>query len=138
MLTSQKSTETELRYVVKLELSLHEKMLVLAALRNHSDDRLKTAELFSDSGNSATYFADAGRLQLIGQKISQAITKWRSREDKTSLFQPLLFHKMFTLNDRRERELFEHYEQLAEFFEFDENAHNPIVCESDLIEDFDY
>ena len=77
MLTSQKSTETELRYVVKLELSLHEKMLVLAALRNHSDDRLKTAELFSDSGSSASYFADAGRLQLIGQKISQAITKWR-------------------------------------------------------------
>ena len=45
---------------------------------------------------------------------------------------------MFTLNDRRERELFEHYEQLAEFFEFDENAHNPIVCDCDLIEDFDY
>jgi hypothetical protein len=50
-------------------------MLVLAALRNYSDDRLKTADLFSDSGNSAAYFADAGRLQLIGQKISQAITK---------------------------------------------------------------
>ena len=77
MLTSQKQTETELRYLVKLELSLHEKMLVLAALRNYSDDRLKTAELFSYSEGGANYFADAGRLQLIGQKISQATTKWR-------------------------------------------------------------
>ena len=80
MLTSQKSTETELRYVVKLELSLHEKMLVLAALRNYSDDRLKAADLFTDETMAAGYFADAGRAQLIGQKVSQAITKWRSRE----------------------------------------------------------
>ena len=42
---------------------------------------------------------------------------------------------MFTLNDRRERELFEYYEELAEFFEFDENAHNPIMADCDLFED---
>ena len=44
---------------------------------------------------------------------------------------------MFIINDPRERELFEYYEQLAEFFEFEENAHNPIVCDCDLIEDFE-
>ena len=75
MLTAQKSTETETRYVVKLELSFHEKMLVLAALRNYSDDRLKAADLFTDEVMAAGYFADAGRAQLIGQKVSQAIAK---------------------------------------------------------------
>ena len=44
---------------------------------------------------------------------------------------------MFTLNDRREREIFEYYEDLAEILEFDENAHNPIVCESDVFEPFE-
>ena len=38
-------------------------------------------------------------------------------------------------NDPREREQFEHFELLAEIFEFDDDAHNPIVCESDLFED---
>lgn len=75
MLASKESTKIELHCVVKLELTFHEKMLVLAALRNYSDDRLKTAELFSYTEGAASYFADAGRLQLIGQKISQATAK---------------------------------------------------------------
>ena len=44
---------------------------------------------------------------------------------------------MFTLNDRRERELFEHYEEIAEFFEFDENSHNSILSDCDLFEDIE-
>ena len=132
-------------YNFSVELNQHEKMLLIVALRNAIDERLKMAEFMNGSDAATAYFNDAGRLSLIAQKLGNTTSAWRYLSFWPVLLWPAFlssilfsFSKMFTLNDRRERELFEHYEQLAEFFEFDENAHNPIMADCDLFEEFDY
>ena len=44
---------------------------------------------------------------------------------------------LYLVNNPRERYLFERYEEQDEFFEFDENAHNSIIADCDLLEDIE-
>ena len=44
---------------------------------------------------------------------------------------------LYLMNDPKERYLFERYEEQAEFFEFDENTHNPIMADCDLFDDIE-
>ena len=69
MLTAEAATQVA-TYKVELTLTQHEKILLLVALRDKVDERLKTAEVFMPSDSATPYFADAGRLQAIANAIS--------------------------------------------------------------------
>ena len=64
---------------------------------------------------------------------------WRSREDFPPSFSNLFFSlkMLYLVNNPKERYLFERYEEQDEFFEFDENAHNSIIADCDLLEDIE-
>ena len=57
-------------YTLTLELNQHEKYLVLAALQDKIDERLKTALYMSGTDNANAYFQDAGRLTRIARDLS--------------------------------------------------------------------
>ena len=69
MLTAEAATQVA-SYKVELTLTQHEKILLLVALRDNVDERLKTAEVFKRSESAKSYFEDAGRLQAIANAIS--------------------------------------------------------------------
>ena len=69
MLTAEAATQVA-SYKVELTLTQHEKILLLVALRDKVDERLKTAAVFKRSASADTYFNDAGRLQAIANAIS--------------------------------------------------------------------
>ena len=62
-------------YALTLELTLHEKILLLAALQDKVDERLKTAKFLSGTDSSNAYFEDAGRLTAIARELSTTSPK---------------------------------------------------------------
>ena len=62
-------------YNFSVEINQHEKMLLIVALRNAIDERLKMAEFMNGSDAAAAYFNDAGRLSLIAQKLGNTTSK---------------------------------------------------------------
>ena len=64
-------------YNFSVELNQHEKMLLIVALKNAIDERLKMAEFMNGSDAASAYFDDAGRLSLIAQKLGNTTSKWR-------------------------------------------------------------
>ena len=69
MLTAEAAAQVT-SYKVELTLTQHEKILLLVALRDKVDERLKTASIFKPSDSAKPYFEDAGRLQAIANAIS--------------------------------------------------------------------
>jgi len=57
----------------RIELTRHEKMLLLAAIANYKEERLKMAGFMNGSDSATGYFADAGRIDLIGQKLAKLV-----------------------------------------------------------------
>ena len=68
--TEVASSVSESVYTFTAELTSHEKMLVMSALANYAEDRLKYAKFMSDSSASA-FYADAGRIHALALKLSQ-------------------------------------------------------------------
>ena len=74
-------------YTLTLELTQHEKFLVLAALQDKIDERLKTAKFLSGTDSCNAYFQDAGRLTAIARDLSNTYPKWTlSRPNMGRLF----------------------------------------------------
>ena len=69
MLTAEAATQVA-SYKVELTLTQHEKILLLVALRDKVEERLKTAAVFKPSASADPYFSDAGKLQAIANAIS--------------------------------------------------------------------
>jgi len=57
-------------YTFTAELTSHEKMLVMSALSNYVEDRLKFAKFMNDNSAGA-FYADAGRIHALALKLSQ-------------------------------------------------------------------
>ena len=57
-------------YTFTAELTSHEKMLVMSALANYVEDRLKFAKFMNDNSAGA-FYADAGRIHALALKLSQ-------------------------------------------------------------------
>ena len=57
-------------YTFTAELTSHEKMLVMSALANYVEDRLKFARFMNDNSAGA-FYADAGRIHALALKLSQ-------------------------------------------------------------------
>jgi len=57
-------------YTFTAELTAHEKMLVMSALSNYVEDRLKFAKFMNDNSAGA-FYADAGRIHALALKLSQ-------------------------------------------------------------------
>ena len=70
--TSYQSVSDALKseYDFSVTLTQHEKVLMLVALRDKIDERVKMAELLSNSDSADTYYRDAGRLTAIANKLS--------------------------------------------------------------------
>ena len=70
--TSYQSVSDALKsqYDFSVSLTQHEKMLVLVALRDKIDERVKTAEFLSETESANTYYQDAGRLTAIANKLT--------------------------------------------------------------------
>ena len=62
-------------YDFKVEITLHEKILLTAALSDKIEERLKTAEFLKGTDTANTCFQDAGRLQRIAMVLSDTIAK---------------------------------------------------------------
>ena len=62
-------------YDFSVTLTQHEKMLVLVALRDKIDERVKTAEFLSGSDTANAYYQDAGRLTAIAAKLTNTFPK---------------------------------------------------------------
>ena len=62
-------------YSLTLELTQHEKFLLLAALQAKIDERIKTAKFMGDSDTANGYFQDAGRLTAIARDLSNTYPK---------------------------------------------------------------
>ena len=75
MLTATQSAPIASVYKVTLELSQHEKILMLAAIQAKVDERLKTAKFLSGTDTSDAYFQDAGRLTAIARDLSNTYPK---------------------------------------------------------------
>ena len=57
-------------YTFTAELTSHEKMLVMSALSNYVEDRLKFAKFMNDNSAGA-FYADAGRIHALALKLNQ-------------------------------------------------------------------
>ena len=57
-------------YTFTAELTSHEKMLMMSALSNYVEDRLKFAKFMNDNSAGA-FYADAGRIHALALKLSQ-------------------------------------------------------------------
>ena len=70
--TSYQSVSDALKsqYDFSVSLTQHEKMLVLVALRDKIDERVKTAEFLSETESANAYYQDAGRLTAIANKLT--------------------------------------------------------------------
>ena len=75
MLTATQSTAGARDYKLTLELTQHEKILLLAALQDKVDERLKTAKFLSGTDSENAYFQDAGRLTAIARDLSNTYPK---------------------------------------------------------------
>ena len=77
MLTASQSTAVASAsvYTLTLELTQHEKILLLAALQDKVDERLKTAKFLSGTDSENAYFQDAGRLTAIARDLSNTYPK---------------------------------------------------------------
>ena len=62
-------------YTLTLELTQHEKILLLTALQDKVDERLKTAKFLSGTDSCNAYFQDAGRLTAIARDLSNTYPK---------------------------------------------------------------
>ena len=76
MLTATQSAAVDASvYTLTLELTQHEKFLLLAAIQDKVDERLKTAKFLSGTDTSNAYFQDAGRLTAIARDLSNTYPK---------------------------------------------------------------
>ena len=57
-------------YTFTAELTRHEKTLVMSALSNYVEDRLKFAKFMNDNSASA-FYADAGRIHALALKLGR-------------------------------------------------------------------
>ena len=73
MLTATQSAASARKYKLTLELTQHEKVLLLVALQDKVDERLKTAMVLSGLDSADTYFRDAGRLTRIARDLSNTM-----------------------------------------------------------------
>ena len=62
-------------YEFSVTLSQHEKMLLIIALRDKIDERLKTADFLKNTDTANTYYQDAGRLQRIAMVLGNTYPK---------------------------------------------------------------
>ena len=64
------SSVKESVYTFTAELTSHEKMLVMSALSNYVEDRLKYAE-FMNNNSASAFYADAGRIHALALKLGR-------------------------------------------------------------------
>jgi len=62
-------------YDFNVTLTQHEKVLMLVALRDKIDERVKTAEILSNPDSADSYYRDAGRLTAIANKLNNTYPK---------------------------------------------------------------
>ena len=62
-------------YQFNVTLSQHEKMLLIIALRDKIEERLKTADFLKNTDSANTYFQDAGRLERIARVLVNTMPK---------------------------------------------------------------
>ena len=62
-------------YEFSVTLTQHEKMLLIIALRDKVDERLKTADFLKNTDSANTYYQDAGRLQRISMILANTMPK---------------------------------------------------------------
>ena len=62
-------------YEFSVTLTQHEKMLLIIALRDKVEERLKTADFLKNTDSANTYFQDAGRLQRIAMVLTSTMPK---------------------------------------------------------------
>ena len=62
-------------YEFSVTLTQHEKMLLIIALRDKVEERLKTADFLKNTDSANTYFQDAGRLQRIAMVLTNTMPK---------------------------------------------------------------
>ena len=64
-------------YQFNVTLTQHEKMLLIIALRDKIEERLKTADFLKNTDTANAYYQDAGRLQRISMVLSSTMpTDW--------------------------------------------------------------
>ena len=56
-------------------LTQHEKVLLIVALRDKIEERLKTADFLKNTDTANTYYQDAGRLQRISMILANTMPK---------------------------------------------------------------
>ena len=67
-------------YQFNVTLTQHEKMLLIVALRDKIEERLKTADFLKNTDSANTYFQDAGRLERIARVLVNTMPKdWLTR-----------------------------------------------------------
>ena len=62
-------------YEFKVTLTQHEKVLLIGALIDKIEERLKTADFLKGCDSANTYYQDAGRLQRISMLLSRTLPK---------------------------------------------------------------
>ena len=62
-------------YSLTLELTQHEKFLLLSAIQAKVDERLQTAKFMLGQDTANAYFQDAGRLTAIARDLSNTYPK---------------------------------------------------------------
>ena len=60
-------------YQFNVTLNQHEKMLLIVALRDKIEERLKTADFLKNTDTANAYYQDAGRLQRISMVLSSTM-----------------------------------------------------------------
>ena len=75
--TSYQSVSDNLatEYEFSVTLTQHEKMLLIVALRDKVEERLKTADFLKNTDSANAYFQDAGRLQRIAMVLTNTLPK---------------------------------------------------------------